>query len=70
MNLIKICKIMDIFTSILNFKRNFLFKFIHSAHFLGQDVYVSCYILKMCTHGPCSGVDLVRRMSSSDLQSS
>lgn len=50
----------DGYDHILQLKRKCLFPFLHGSHFLGQEgPNNKCYIFKMLTKQPRSGVDII-----------
>ncbi len=53
----------DGFDNILQLQRRCVFPFFHGSRFPGQGgLKEKCYLFKMSTKGPASGVDLVNRM--------
>lgn len=53
----------DGYDNILKLKRTCMFPFFHGSRFPGQGRNIDkCYVFKMSTKGPGSGVDLVNRM--------
>lgn len=60
--------------SILELKRKSMYEFFHCSQFPGEGFHDQCcFIFKMSTKGPSSGVDLVNRMNRdgiADLRSS
>lgn len=49
--------------SLLLLKKNSMFEFFHGSRFPGQGgPDERCYVFKMSTKGPASGVDLINRM--------
>ena len=53
----------DGFDSILQLKKTCVFPFFHGSRFVGQGgPNDKCFLFKMSTKGPGSGVDLVNRM--------
>lgn len=51
------------FDNILQLQKRCMFPFFHGSRFPGQGgVGEKCYLFKMSTKGPASGVDLVNRM--------
>lgn len=59
---------------LLLLKKNSMYEFFHGSRFPGQGVRGErCFVFKMSTKGPASGVDLVNRMrrdGSGDLRTS
>lgn len=58
--------------SLLLLKKNSMYEFFHGSRFPGQGLsHERCFVFKMSTKGPASGVDLVSRMqrtSNGDLR--
>lgn len=54
-------------SQIIDLKRQLAYEFIHGSRFPGQSLSPSdrCYVFKMSTNGPASGLDLVNRMRRS-----
>ena len=53
----------DGYDNILQLQRKCMFPFFHGSRFSGQGGMADkCYVFKMSTKGPTSGVDLVNRM--------
>lgn len=54
-------------SQIIDLKRQLAYEFIHGSRFPGQSLSPSdrCYVFKMSTKGPASGLDLVNRMRRS-----
>lgn len=49
--------------TVLLLKKNSMYEFFHDSRFPGQGTpNERCFVFKMSTTGPASGVDLVRRM--------